>query len=549
MAEPPLIDIRPDQWEIVRDILHKHVPDREVWAFGSRAHWTAKQYSDLDLAVLGNEALDLGTLAGLEEDFSESDLPFKVDVVDWATTSEAFRGIIEKGRVLVQEMKSKSPIPHPTEWPIVQIGDITSKVGSGATPTGGNGAYLGTRTRFALIRSQNVFDRYFNPAGLAFISDEQAERLRGVILHPGDLLLNITGDGITFSRACAVPHTVLPACVNQHVAIVRVDNSVADPGYVLGYLTHPSVKSYIESFNAGGSRRAITKGNIESFHLPLPPLPEQRAIARILGALDDKIELNRHMNADLEAMARAVFKDWFVDFGPVRAKAEGRPAYLAPGIWDLFPDSLDDEDKPLGWVVSPLAEIAELNPRERLGKTELAPYLEMSALPTGGCWPDLPVPRPFEAGSKFQNGDTLLARITPCLENGKTAFIRCLEDGQVGWGSTEFIVIRPKKPFPEEFGYLLARDARFREFAIQSMTGTSGRQRVQVDSLAGYEMTIPCADLLPIFGALVKPWFAQIKANAGEFQTLSRLRDLLLPKLITGAIRVRDAEKAVEAIV
>jgi type I restriction enzyme, S subunit len=220
-------------------------------------------------------------------------------------------------------MSVEAPISHPSDWPVVRLAKISLKIGSGATPTGGEESYLPMRTNFALVRSQNVFDRRFDSAGLAFISDEQAERLRGVVLQEGDLLLNITGDGITFSRSCAVPKDVLPACVNQHVAIVRVDPAMADPGYVLSYLTHPSVKSYVESFNAGGSRRAITKGHIESFQLPLPPLREQRAIAHILSTLDDKIELNRRMNETLEAMARALFKSWFVDFDPVRAKAEG----------------------------------------------------------------------------------------------------------------------------------------------------------------------------------------------------------------------------------
>lgn len=150
-------------------------------------------------------------------------------------------------------MANRSPIPHPGDWPVVHLGEITTKIGSGATPTGGEDSYLPERTRFALVRSQNVFDRHFELTGLAFISDKQANGLQGVVLQPGDLLLNITGDGITFSRACAVPVDVLPACVNQHVAIVRVNRPVADPGYVLSYLTHPAVKSYIESFNAGGS--------------------------------------------------------------------------------------------------------------------------------------------------------------------------------------------------------------------------------------------------------------------------------------------------------
>ncbi len=160
-------------------------------------------------------------------------------------------------------------------------------------------------------------------AWLSFQTATQNE-LRNAEVQSGDVLLNITGDGVTFGRSCIVPDHVLPACVNQHVSIIRPDRRECDPGYLLSVLTHPATKGYIESFNSGGSRRAITKGHIESFEIPLPPLAEQKAIAAVLGALDDKIELNRRMNATLEAMARALFQSWFVDFDPVRAKLDGR---------------------------------------------------------------------------------------------------------------------------------------------------------------------------------------------------------------------------------
>ena len=190
----------------------------------------------------------------------------------------------------------------------------------------GEKAYLPKRLHFALIRSQNVFDRHFESEGLAFISDTHAKELQSVIVQPFDILLNITGDEITFARACLAPNSVLPACVNQHVSIVRVDRTAADPGYILSYLTHPLIKDYVESFNAGGSRRAMTKGHIESFDVPLPPLLEQQAMSRFLRGLDDKIELNRRMNETLEEIARGIFTSWFVAFDPVCAKAERRPA-------------------------------------------------------------------------------------------------------------------------------------------------------------------------------------------------------------------------------
>ena len=446
-------------------------------------------------------------------------------------------------------MESKCPIANMPGWPVVSLKDIASKIGSGATPRGGSETYLDRRTRFALVRSQNVFDREFDREGLAFITDEQAEALKGVILQEGDVLLNITGDGVTFGRACAVPKDVLPACVNQHVSIIRVDPSKADPGFVLSFLTHDGVKPYIEAFNAGGSRRAITKGHIESFRLPLPPLPEQRAIAHILGTLDDKIELNRRRNQTLEAMARALFQDWFVDFGPVRAKMEGREPYLPAELWRLFPERLDEAGKPAGWEMVRASKLIEFNPSEPLRKGMSAPYLDMASLPTTGSSSRPPTTREFGGGMRFRNGDTLMARITPCLENGKTAFVQCLPDGAVGWGSTEFIVMRSRKPVPTVYTYLLARDTAFRDHAIRSMTGTSGRQRAQPDSVAAFKLASPPDDTIwHAFAKFVAPKFESIKVNAAESNSLAQLRDTLLPKLISGELRIADAKRFLETL-
>ena len=178
-------------------------------------------------------------------------------------------------------------------------------------------------------------------------------------------------------------------------------------------------RNSLSMFSTGTTHQTIYYPEVKALHVALPPRPEQDAIVRVLGALDDKIELNRRMNETLEAMARAIFKDWFVDFGPTRAKAEGRAPYLAPELWDLFPDELDDEDKPAGWVTQPVNHLFEFNPRETLKRGTCIPYLDMAALPTSGLTSDLPRQRKFKSGSKFRDGDTLFARITPCLENGK----------------------------------------------------------------------------------------------------------------------------------
>ena len=238
--------------------------------------------------------------------------------------------------------------------------------------------------------------------------------------------------------------------VNNHAHIVR-GNGNADTRFLMYALAGLDISGYL----TGSTMPKLTQGTMNRIALLTPPLPEQRAIAHVLGTLDDKIELNRRMNETLEEMARALFKSWFADFDPVRAKMKGRWRHgeslpgLPADLYDLFPNSLIPSelgDIPEGWEVKALGELVELNPRESMQRGTVAPYLNMAALPTSGPSPDEAVLREFKSGTRFRNGDTLFARITPCLENGKTAFVQSLAEGTVGWGSTEFIVMRGIQP-------------------------------------------------------------------------------------------------------
>lgn len=315
------------------------------------------------------------------------------------------------------------------------------------------------------------------------------------------------------------------------------------------WLYYAIVYHKLGEIDDGSPIPSTTRAAVYVRDFEIPPRNEQDGIADVLGALDDKIELNRQTNETLEAMARAIFKDWFVDFGPTRAKAEGRAPYLAQELWDLFPDALDDDDKPEGWSLRPASELFEFNPRESLKKGTNAPYLEMAALPTNGPTAGVPTEREYKSGSKFRDGDTLFARITPCLENGKTAHVFGLGDAVIGAGSTEFIVMRSRKPMPPFASYLLARDPDFRAHAERSMTGTSGRQRANADSLSRYEVTAPTDERFwKALGALIDPMVAKVIANAYESRILAEMRDILLPKLMSGEIRLAEAEKAVEDI-
>jgi len=365
-------------------------------------------------------------------------------------------------------------------------------------------------------------------------------------LEDGDIVVartgNSTGENYLF-RGNA------DAVFASYLIRFRLDPTEAEPCFVWYNLRTATWWDFINSSKTGSAQAGANAKVLGRFPLRLPPLREQQAIACILGALDDKIELNRRMNRTLEEMARAIFKSWFVDFDPVRAKAAGQqPTGLKPEIAALFPDTFEDSELgeiPKGWSVRPLPKIMHINPTRSLPKGTLAPYLDMANMPTQGPSPDTCVMREMGSGMKFRNGDTLVARITPCLENGKTAFVDFLADEEVGWGSTEYIVLRPKGTIPPLFAYLLARTDEFRMFAIQQMTGSSGRQRVPAASLEKYRIVTPDIDspLYLNFGNIVSPMFGRIRASMLQSRTLAALRDTLLPKLISGELRVPDVER------
>ncbi len=390
------------------------------------------------------------------------------------------------------------------EWKEYRLGDLCTKIGSGATPRGGDSAYKDSG--ISLIRSQNVLDLAFSHDGLAFIDDEQANDLANVSVQAGDVLLNITGDSV--ARVCKAPSEVLPARVNQHVSIIRADNRNLDGGFLLYQLI--SMKEHLLSLaEIGATRRALTKGMIEALTLSVPSLSEQRAIASVLSSLDDKIDLLHRQNKTLEAMAETLFRQWFVE----EAKQGSEPKALE--------------------------DIVDFDPPEKVDKNCEPTYFDMKCLSENLMVIKDGVKRLANSGSSFRNGDTLLAKITPCLENGKTGFVMDLGDNEVARGSTEFIVMRAKPTYSPYFIYCLARDPDFRNTAIQSMTGTSGRQRVQTATLKTYQIRFSKVDM-DRFEIICHPIFSKVHQNQTNIRTLTQMRDTLLPKLMSGEVRVKE---------
>lgn len=291
----------------------------------------------------------------------------------------------------------------------------------------------------------------------------------------------------------------------------------------------------------------VSRDQLSELPLRLGPEVSLRAVSSILSAIREKIDLNRQMAATLEDMARALFQSWFVDFDPVHAKSEGRDTGLPGDIAALFPNDFNDEGLPKGWTSGSPESYVEINPTTRINRAVEARYIDMAALPTQGPRVTSVVSRPVGSGSKFKNGDTLLARITPCLENGKTAFVDCLTDDEVAWGSTEFIVMRPKESVPAPLPYLIARDAAFRAHVIASMSGTSGRQRAPAEAVGRWSIAVPTNAVISVWGDAVLPMFDRIKANSLEAEHLTELRDALLPKLLSGELQLPEAEAVIAA--
>jgi type I restriction enzyme S subunit len=433
------------------------------------------------------------------------------------------------------------------------------KIGSGATPTGGQAAYLRDRDNWALIRSQNVHDRQFEATGLAFISDDQAASLQGVRLQEGDVLLNITGDGVTFARACQVPASALPAVVNQHVCIIRPDPEKVDAGYVLAYLTHPAVKSYIESFNAGGSRRAITKAAIESFSLPVPDKSQQQAIAEVLGSLDEKITLNRRVNDTLEAMARAIFQSWFIDFDPVRAKTGGESPEsicqrlrLTPEQLALFPADFEeavDGVVPAGWTQSTLGEQAKAH----RGFIQTGPFgsqLHASDYVDEGIPVVMPqdmVNRRVSVSKVARVSEDMAQRLSRhALQPGDVVYSRrgdverhaLVSEREAGWlCGTGCLLVRLGAGWPSQAYLSEALDfPATREWLVRHAVGAT-MPNLNTSILGAVPLLVPPAPLMQAFERIVGPLRRQQIANCLESDTLAETRDALLPKLLSGELR------------
>ena len=255
---------------------------------------------------------------------------------------------------------------------------------------------------------------------------------------------------------------------------------------------------YCKFLGQGSAREYCRFGNISEIEIEFPPIEEQQKIVEYNTAIENRIALKQKINDNLEATAQAYFDNLFF--------------------------SCDDTD-------CTLADIALVNPSRPLSKGVEARCFDMSTLPTSGCIPTGDTTKPYNGGVRFINGDTLIARITPCLENGKAAYINILNEGEVAFGSTEYIVFASKDDIPSCFYYFLIRNSKFVTFALQFMNGSSGRQRVSGEELASFPLMIPSKEKLAAFNKVGKLVLEQMKEATEEIQFLKQLQETITATL------------------
>ena len=284
-----------------------------------------------------------------------------------------------------------------------------------------------------------------------------------------------------------------------------IDPEKVNPKYVKYYCRSKQYNDWVQSFNTGSTRGNINAQTFGNMEIPLPERKQQDYLVSVLEPIDEKIKNNKQVNDNLQQQAFSVFDNLI-------ANAENND-----------------------YTVS---DYAFLNPKRTLAKNQVARSIDMSQLSTSGAFPSGWEMKPFNGGMRFTNGDTLLARITPCLENGKTAFIDFLDDGEVAFGSTEYIVLAPKNDTPPEMLYCLARYPAFVDYAVKNMNGSSGRQRVSAETVGQYRLPLFDKHSLVLFKEVVSPMFLKMRYNSLENMRLAELRDALLPKLMSGEIDV-----------
>lgn len=407
-------------------------------------------------------------------------------------------------------------------WEYMKLGDICTKIGSGATPKGGSTVYVENGTSF--IRSQNIYNLSFQYDGLVYINDEASEKLKGVTVEAKDILLNITGDSV--ARTCIAPEGILPARVNQHVAIIRPKKGIINPIFLNYYLASPFMQSYMLGLavGKGASRNAITKMMIEDFEVPCPRIDLQEKIVDILSAYDDLIENNQKQIKLLEEAAQRLYKEWFINLR--------FPGYENVEIVDGVPE---------GWNINR----ADYYFKITIGKTpsraekqwftnsrEGTPWISISDMGETGA---------FAFYSKEDlTADAIVRHSMKVVPKGSVLVSFKLTVGRVAITGDDMCTNEAIAHFyidndlDRAYTYCYLKN-----FEYDSLGNTSSISKaINSKIIKSMPFIMPTRDILERFSMIVQPILDQIEFKQITIFRLTEARDRLLPKLMSGEIEV-----------
>ena len=514
----PAIDITAGQRRTVLALLNRHLPDTTAWACGSRVKWTSRPESDLDLVVFAPPEQG-AQVEELREAFEESDLPFRVDLFVWDEVPEGFRKQIKSEYEMLVEVDHHDA---GYEWRETTLGNVVELK---------RGYDLPQRERrhgeIPIVSSSGVTDHHFQ------------SKVRG----PGV----VTGRCGTLGQVFFVSDDFWPLNTTLYVR----DFKGNDPRFVSYFLKEINFSAYSDKAAVPG----LNRNHLHQASIRFPEkVDEQRAIAHILGTLDDKIELNRRMNETLESMAQALFKSWFVDFDPVRAKMKGRDTGLPEDIADLFPNRLADSvlgEIPEGWEVSEIGTEVDVlggatpstkesvywNDGQHLWATprDLSKLSSSVLLETDRKITDAGVQR--ISSGLLPIGTVLLSSRAPIGYLAITGMPTAVNQG--------FIAMICERRLPNLYVLFWCHENIEH---MKSISGGSTFAEISKRAFRPLPIVVPSKNILRVYEDIGRFLYGRIISNTKEFVLLASLRDTLLPKLISGEIRLRDAARQVESV-
>ena len=521
--------------EILEALLREHLPGIEVWAYGSRVNGQSHDGSDLDLVLRAPDLQEvpISPLADLTEALHNSTLPFLIEARDWVRLPERFHREIERGYVVIQNDASKDDEDSSSDWRKVTLGDCVVMNESTYSP----------KESWPFINyldTGNITDnRVSEIQHLLPSTDKVPSRARRKV-RDGDIVYStVRPNKRHFGLLRETPENCL---ASTGFAVIRGKKHIADTGFIFWFLTQNHIVEHLHTIaeHSTSAYPSIRPSDIKQLKLHLPPLDEQHAIAHILGTLDDKIELNRRMNETLEAMARALFKSWFVDFDPVRAKMEGRwrPGESLPGLpahlYDLFPDRLVESELgevPEGWEISKIGDIASVSSGKR-------PH---TRYPSSSSEAEIPV----------WGGNGPMAFTTKHLID-----YPILITGRVGTLGSVFRVTSPCWPSDNTL-ILKGRVNQYFEYLFchmeyidfSSLNRGSTQPLLTQSDLKKQSIILPSKKFLVRFSDFASHLFHMYDKQKYESETLTILNNMLLPKLVSGKIRIRYKKESDQEVI